>query len=59
MDSVRIFLIVIFAGLSFVWSCSTDIDQEIDCTSLSLVLKSSADPTTCSPSDGEIRVFAV
>ncbi|MEQ8423848.1 MAG: SprB repeat-containing protein, partial [Cyclobacteriaceae bacterium] len=50
-----VFLLFLLAG----WSCSNDEEQEIDCSTLRLVLKNTSDPETCSPPDGEIRVFAM
>jgi hypothetical protein len=41
----------------FIWSCS-NLDEEIDCSTLKITLKSKTDPTLCSPPNGSIQVFA-
>ena len=49
-----VFLIV----LCFLLSCSDQTEQEINCSTLSIELKSKTNPTQCAPPDGDIRVLA-
>lgn len=48
----------LFALLYILWSCSSDVEQEVNCSTLQLQLKSVTNPTTCSPPNGSLRVFA-
>lgn len=49
MKRLLIFLVVL-AG------CSDGVEEEVDCSTLRIELKSKLDPTTCSPADGQISV---
>lgn len=49
---------IIIIILFVIWSCSSDIEQEVNCSTLQLQLKNTTNPTMCSPSDGSLHVFA-
>lgn len=44
---------MIFIGC---WSCTDPLDEEVDCSTLRLMLVNRINPTTCSPPNGEIQV---
>ena len=48
-------IIILFS--IFIWSCAK-LEEEINCSSLSVRLKSKEGPTVCSPPNGSILVFA-
>lgn len=50
-------LVLLFA-FGFLLSCSDQTEQEINCSTLSIALKSKTNPTQCLPPDGDISVFA-
>ncbi|HNP94513.1 MAG TPA: SprB repeat-containing protein [Cyclobacteriaceae bacterium] len=48
-------LLIFFVVLS---ACSDGVEEEVDCSTLRIELKSKFDPTTCLPADGQISVSA-
>lgn len=46
-------LLILFLVLS---ACSDGVEEEVDCSTLQIELKSKVDPTTCSPADGQISI---
>lgn len=47
-----------FILLCLLWSCSNDVEPEVNCSTLQLRLKTAINPTTCSPPNGSLHVFA-
>lgn len=48
---------VLFVAIFLIWSCSSQLEEEIDCATLSILLTDTIEPTICAPPNGSIRIL--